>query len=101
MVAVLSQNEVEAGLGRKGFKRSNTDHRYYILYINEKREAATFLSHGKNQDIGAPLLGAMAKELGITAGEFIDLVKCPLSTEDYLAKKKDRLATALRILKRG
>jgi predicted transcriptional regulator len=43
----------------------------------------------------------MAKELGITTSEFIDLVNCPLSTEDYLAKKKDRLATALRILKRG
>jgi hypothetical protein len=101
MAVMLSQNEVEAGLGKKGFKRSNTDHRYYILYINEKREAATFLSHGKNQDIPAPLLGAMAKELGITTSEFINLVKCPLSTEDYLAKKKDRLATALRILKRG
>ena len=101
MVAVLSQNEVEAGLKKKGFKRSNTDHRYYILYINEKREAATFLSHGNNQDIGAPLLGAMAKELGITTNEFIDLVKCPLSTEDYISGKKDRLANALRILKRG
>ena len=101
MVAVLSQDEVEAGLRRKGFKRSNTDHRYYTLYVNEKREAATFLSHGKNQDIGAPLLTAMAKELGINASDFIDLVKCPLSTEDYLDKKKDRLATALRLLKRG
>jgi hypothetical protein len=98
---VLSQNEVEAELRRKGFKRSNTDHRYYILYFNEKREAATFLSHGKNQDIGAHLLGAMAKVLGITTSEFIDLVKCPLSTEDYLDKKKERLSGALRILKRG
>jgi hypothetical protein len=69
--------------------------------INEKKEAATFLSHGNNQDIGAPLLGAMAKELGINTSEFIDLVRCPLSTEDYLARKKDRLADALRILKRG
>jgi hypothetical protein len=101
MAAVLSQNEVETGLRRKGFTRSNTDHRYYILRINEKKEAATFLSHGKNQDIGASLLGAMAKELGINTSEFIDLVRCPLSTEDNLARKKDRLADALRILKRG
>ncbi len=101
MTSVLSQNEVEAGLRRKGFKKSNTDHRYYILYITEMREAATFLSHGKNQDIGAHLLSAIAKELGITASEFIDLVKCPLSTEDYLAKKKEHLAGALRILKHG
>jgi hypothetical protein len=70
-------------------------------YGDEKKEAATFLSHGKNQDIGASLLGAMAKELGINTSEFIDLVRCPLSTEDYLARKKDRLADALRILKRG
>jgi len=70
-------------------------------YGDEKKEAATFLSHGKNQDIGASLLGAMAKELGINTSEFIDLVRCPLSTEDYLARKKDRLADALRILKHG
>lgn len=101
MASVKNQNEVEAGLERKGFKRSNTDHRYYILYINEKREAATFLSHGKNQDIRAPLLGAMAKELGITKSEFVDLIECPLSTEEYLDKKRDRLASALRMLKRG
>jgi hypothetical protein len=69
--------------------------------LMKKKEAATFLSHGKNQDIGASLLGAMAKELGINTSEFIDLVRCPLSTEDYLARKKDRLADALRILKHG
>lgn len=101
MAAVLSQNEVERGLRRKGFKISNTDHRYYIHNINEKGEAATFLSHGKNHDIGAPLLGAMAKELGNNGSEFIDLVRCPLSTEDYLAKKKDCSANALRIVKQG
>jgi hypothetical protein len=46
---------------RKGFCRSHTDHRYFILYVNGKKEAATFLSHGKNQEIGAPLLHAMAR----------------------------------------
>jgi hypothetical protein len=30
--------------------------------------------------------------------EFIDLVKCPLSTEEFLAAKKERLASGLRIL---
>lgn len=80
---------LRAGLARKGFCRSHTDHRYFILYVNEKKEAATFLSHGKNQDIGAPLLNAMAKELGLTTKEFIDLVKCPLSTEEFLAAKKE------------
>lgn len=101
MVSSLNQDDIGPGLARKGFCRSHTDHRYFILIINGKKEAATFLSHGKNQDIGAPLLNAMAKELGITTSEFVDLVKSPLSTEKFLAAKKDKLASGLRILKRG
>ena len=101
MASALSQDEIEAGLARKGFCRSHTDHRYFILYVNGKKEAATFLSHGKNQDVGAPLLNAMAKELGLTTREFVDLVKCPLSTEVFLAAKKDRLKSGLRTMKRG
>jgi hypothetical protein len=67
---------------------SHSDHRYFILYVDGKKEAATFLSHGTNQDVGAPLLHAMAKKLGLTTYEFVDLVKCPLSTEEILAAKR-------------
>jgi len=101
MVSALSQDEIESGLVKKGFRRSHTDHRYFILYVEGKKEAATFLSHGKNQDIGSALLNAMAKELGLSTRDFIDFVKCPLSIEDLLAAKKDRLANSMRILKRG
>lgn len=101
MASMLSQDEIKAGLGRKGFCRSHTDHRYFVLYVNRMKEAATFLSHGKNQDIGAPLLNAMAKELGLTTREFVDLVKCSFSTEEFLAAKKERLASGLRIMRRG
>lgn len=101
MVSALSQDEIESGLVKKGFRRSLTDHRYFILYVDGKKEAATFLSHGKNQDIGSLLLNAMAKELGLSTRDFIDLVKCPLSIEDLLAAKKDRLANSMRILRRG
>lgn len=101
MAIVLKQDEIEAGIKRKEFSRSNQDHRYFILYINGKKEGATFLSHGKNQDIGPSLLKIMAKELGISTEDFIDFIKCPLTTEDYLEKKKGRLAEGLRILKRG
>ncbi|RQW77281.1 MAG: hypothetical protein EHM14_14740 [Methanothrix sp.] len=101
MAHSLSQDEIEASLSKKGFNRSHTDHRYFILYINGKKEAATFLSHGKNQDIGAPLINAMARELGLATKEFVDLVKCPLSVEELLAIKKERLANSLKILRRG
>jgi hypothetical protein len=101
MAIVLKQDEIEAGIKRKGFRQSNRDHRYYILYIDGKKEGATFLSHGKNQDIGPSLLNAMSKELGISTDDFIDFVKCPLSTKDYLQNKKEKLEDRLRILKRG
>ncbi|HWQ18502.1 MAG TPA: hypothetical protein VN455_01910 [Methanotrichaceae archaeon] len=59
------------------------------------------MSHGRNQDISASILNAMAKELGITKEDFIDLVKCPLSTKEYLIKKRERLSERLRLLKHG
>ena len=101
MASALSQDEIEAGLERKGFLRSNRDHRYFILYVDGKKEGTTFLSHGKNKDVGASLLNAMAKELGLNKKDFVDLIRCPLSTENYLAIKKERLAGELRILRRG
>ncbi len=101
MATVLKQDEIEAGIKRKGFSQSNRDHRYYALYKDGKKEGATFLSHGKNQDIGSSLLGAMAKELGISTEDFIDFFKFPLTTEGYLQKKKARLEEGIRILKRG
>jgi hypothetical protein len=33
--------------------------------------------------------------------EFVDLVKCPLSKEELLSVKKERLKGCLRILRRG
>ncbi len=101
MASALSQDEIEAGLGREGFCRSHTYHRYFILYVNGKKEAATFLSHGKNQDVGAPLLNAMGKELGLTKREFIGLAECPMSTEELLPVKKEKLASGQRIFRRG
>ncbi|MBN1323883.1 MAG: hypothetical protein JW986_07810 [Methanotrichaceae archaeon] len=101
MTSALDQDEIETGLRRKGFKESYNNHKYFVLYFNNKKEAGTFLSHGKNRDIGNPLLSAMARELGISSSEFVDLIKCPLSTTDYLDKKAKRLEEGLRILKRG
>jgi hypothetical protein len=41
------------------------------------------------------------QELGLATNEFVDLVKCPLSTEDFLAARTQKLASGLRILRRG
>ena len=59
------------------------------------------MSHGRNQDLSQKLLGLMAKELGISIKDVVDLIKCPLSTEEYLVKRKDRSVEGMKTLKRG
>lgn len=100
----LKRNEVEHGLIRKGFERSDNDHRYLTLYVDGRKEVSTYVGQGDNFDIRSDEIGFMAKELGITNQNFIDLVKCPLSVEKYIIMRKERLNTAnngLKILKRG
>jgi len=97
----LKRNEVESGLKRKGFKRSNNDHRYLTLYVGGKKEASTYVGQGDNFDIRLDEIGFMAKELGITNQNFIDLVICKLSADNYILLRKERLSKSLKLLKRG
>lgn len=97
----LKRDEVESGLKRKGFERSNNDHRYLTLYVNGKKEASTHVGQGGNFDIRQDEIRFMAKQLGITIQNFIDFVKCPLSVEKYMIIRREKLSNSLKILKRG
>ncbi|MHB8118996.1 MAG: hypothetical protein ACYDHX_09770 [Methanothrix sp.] len=100
----LKRNEVEHGLKRKGFEKRDNDHRYLTLYVDGRKEVSTKVGQGDNFDIRSDEIGFMAKQLGITNQNFIDLVKCPLSVEKYLKIRKERLDNInniLKILKRG
>ncbi len=46
------------------------------------------------------MLGPMAKELGINIKDFVDLVRCPLTIEEYLNKRKERFVEGIKIIKR-
>lgn len=43
----------------------------------------TMVSHGTSGQIGQPLLGKVARQLGLTAGQLEALVQCTLSAEEY------------------
>lgn len=43
----------------------------------------TMVSHGARGQIGQPLLGKMAHQLGLTVGQLEALVQCTLSAADY------------------
>lgn len=78
--------EIEAALAAKGFELRKTHHRYYTYVAPDgtKSEAVTHVSHGA-KEVGDTLLGQMARQCCLTKKDFLRLVDCPLSREDYEA----------------
>lgn len=81
------KSDVEGGLTRKGFQptKPGADHNYFIYQslAGKKARASTKTSHGKSFDIDDSLLGEMARQCGLTKKEFLNLLDCPLSREEY------------------
>ncbi|MCD4707018.1 MAG: hypothetical protein K8S62_04690 [Candidatus Sabulitectum sp.] len=77
---------VEKALRKKGFWEDSGDHHRfsYRTLSGEISRIRTHTSHSKSKkDISDKLIGQMAKQLKLSRAEFIDLVNCPLSQEDY------------------
>lgn len=78
---------VEAALEAKGFAPSEGDHHFFVYWTKngKKTRARTKTSHTpKMKDISDSLLGQMAKQLRLdTKAQFLQLVDCPMSREDY------------------
>lgn len=84
----LKRDDVEGALRRKGFAQNNTDHSYFHFYDKDGKKTPIYTKTSlgvKYKDLGAPLVAAMAKQCGLTKGEFEKLVECTLSHEDYEA----------------
>ena len=77
---------VATGLSTKGFVLREGDHHFYSLVVRGKKTGIfTKISHGA-REIPDGLLGQMAKQTRLAKKDFLDLVDCPLSAEDYLKK---------------
>ena len=81
------KTEVEAGLARKGFQptKPGADHNYfvYLSIAGKKARASTKTSHGRGFDIDDSLLAQMARQCSLTKKQFLDLLDCPLSRDEY------------------
>ena len=79
-------NKVESSLKKKGFKQKPGDHRYFYYYNNGVlTDVRTKTSHC-GQDINDYLINKMAKQVHLSKDDFIDLINCPLSKEEYAKK---------------
>lgn len=85
-MTVLKKNNVINSLMKKGFRPDNRSHKYLYLYVNEKRTGIfTYVSWGSSE-IDDYLIGKMSNQVRLDKTQFIDLVECPLSENEYLAE---------------
>jgi len=79
-----ARKDVETGLLAKGFQQREGDHAYYIYYDlqGKKSTAKTKTSHS-GKDLDDSLLALMSRQTKLTKKQFLDLVDCPLSRDDY------------------
>ena len=82
------KKDVERALRKKGFKQRENDHAYFNYYSKEgiKSRVFTKTSHGtKVKDIQGDPLRWMAAQCKLTVDQFLMLVDCPLTRDDYEA----------------
>ena len=88
---VHKQRDVESALQAKGFRVRDRRHRFFVYYskVGRPTPVQTMVSHGSQRDIGPDLSARMARQCGLTRREFDELVRCPLSRDEYERKLVD------------
>jgi hypothetical protein len=82
--------DIAAALLKKGFEERASHHKIYYLCIDGKISGVhTFLSHGV-KEYNADLLTKMRAQLHLSGKELDDLIRCPLSGEDYAKRLFER-----------
>jgi len=82
-LTVIKIRDIERALLSKGFKRVDSNHKFYFFYINGiKTSVRTKISHGTDE-YGNHLLGMMKDQLYLSKSELEEFVECSLSGEKY------------------
>lgn len=83
----LARREVLRSLKRKGFQRNDRTKHIFLIYHDKdgkKPGISTFVSRGSSyKSLPDTLVGAMAQQCRLTTAQFVELVKCPMSRDDY------------------
>lgn len=82
----IKTSVLEKALTDKGFELSSTHHDMYWLHNGTKKTSVrTRISHS-SKEYDDNLLSLMSKQTKLSRADFQDLIDCPLSKEDYIAK---------------
>lgn len=84
-MTTYKSRKVEQSLEKKGFIKEDTHHKYFYFYTNDgkRTKVRTYISHG-HKDIDDYLIGKMAQQTRLTKEQFMKLIDCPLSKEEYI-----------------
>jgi predicted RNA binding protein YcfA (HicA-like mRNA interferase family) len=88
-MASLDANKTRQSLLKKGFRKSEGDHHFYLYYHQGKLVAKTKLSHN-DQEIGDQLISKMYKQCRLTKSQFFDLINCPMDEAKYIEALKEQ-----------
>lgn len=84
-MAVRAKRDVEASLKTKGFRQGEGDHHWFIYWTSDGKKTTirTKTSHGATKDLGDGLLTQMARQVRTSKGQFLDLIDCPMTRDQY------------------
>jgi hypothetical protein len=83
------KRKVEEALLKKGFEDKEGDHHFFIYHTlqGKKSSIRTKTSHmPKMKEISDGILAQMAKQCRLNKQDFMNLIDCPLSREQYEAR---------------
>ena len=84
-MTTFKSKQVEKALEKKGFIKVVTHHKRFYFNNNEgkRTEVRTYISHGK-KEINDYLIESMSKQTKLSKEQFINLINCPLSKDEYI-----------------
>lgn len=80
------RREIESSLCKKGFRKSNSDHRHLVFHTHSGKKTSvwTKVSRGSShRDLSRQLLHQMARQCQLSYVQFKELVDCPMSRQKY------------------
>jgi len=86
-MASLNAKNTIANFLKKGFVKSNSHHRYYEFWFENKLIVKTYSSHN-SESIDDFLIGSMRRQCNMDKAFFIEFAKCTKSKEDYITLLK-------------
>lgn len=88
-----ARKDVISALEYKGFNITERSHHFFVYrtFSGKLTDVHTMISHGSSyKSLGDELLSKMAKQCRLAKKDFLDLINCPLSREQYEEKLREK-----------